>query len=164
MRFHKADDVLIATDPTEGAPRSALRAEFVRRYLSCYGPSKLAALAAWTGISDADARHSLEAMGDELVGVGVDGRSAGVLLEADAERAAAAVVRGVRFLPPFDPYLLDRDRALLVPAREAQKVVWRSSGNPGVVVLDAKPIATWRTRKRAGRSVSWSSRSIPTRL
>lgn len=41
---------------------------------------------------------------------------------------------------------------MLVPARASQKVVWRSSGNPGVVVVNAEPVATWRARKHAGRS------------
>ena len=152
MRFRGADDVLVAVDARNGESRSALRTEFVRRYLSCYGPSKPAALAAWAGISVTDGTHTIAAMADELVQVSVDGRPAGVLLTADAPIAAAATARGVRFLPPFDPYLLDRDRALLVPASAAQKVVWRSSGNPGVVVVDGEPVATWRTRKRAGRS------------
>ena len=152
MRFHRADDVLVAMEGSDGRARSARRTDFVRRYLSSYGPSNAQALAAWAGISDADARQSLGAIGSDLIEVDVDGRSAGVLLEVDAPRAATASVHGVRFLPPFDPYLLDRDRAMLVPARSAQKVVWRSSGNPGVVLVDAEPVATWRTRRRAGRS------------
>jgi hypothetical protein len=152
MRFHKADDVLVAAETSDGRLRSALRGELVHRYLACYGPSTPGALAAWAGISDADARQSMEAIGRETVEVAVDGRKAGVLLQVDASGAAQSAVRGVRFLPPFDPYLLDRDRALLVPSRPAQKAVWRSSGNPGVVLVDADPVATWRTRKRAGRS------------
>jgi len=40
--------------------------------------------------------------------------------------------------------LEDRDRALLVPSRTAQKAVWRASGNPGVVLVDGEPVAIWR--------------------
>ncbi len=152
MRFRRADDVLVAVETKTGESRSGLRSELVRRYLSCYGPSKPVALAAWAGISESDARQTAAAMADEFVQVSVDGQNAGVLLAADAPCTAGATALGVRFLPPFDPYLLDRDRALLVPSREAQKVVWRPSGNPGVVLVDADPVATWRTRKRAGRS------------
>lgn len=36
--------------------------------------------------------------------------------------------------------------------RDAQKVLWRSSGNPGVVLVDAEPVAPWGSRKRSGRS------------
>jgi hypothetical protein len=152
MRFYRGDDVLVGVDPDEGRSRPSLRHEFVRRYLSCYGPSTPATLAAWAGISEADARRSIESLSDEVVPVEVDGHRAGVLLSVDAANATEAVVRTVRFLPPFDPYLLARDRSLLVPSRAIQKVVWRSSGNPGVLVADGEPLATWRTRKRAGRS------------
>jgi len=63
-------------------------------------------------------------------------------------------VTGVRFLPPYDPYLLDRDRDLLVPQRAAQRTVWRASGNPGVVLVDGEPVATWRSRKHSPAGVS----------
>lgn len=147
MRFD-GEDMLVGVEPGACGSPDACRAELVRRYLRAHGPSKPAALAAWAGVSVADARASLDAMPGDVVPVRVDGRDAGVLLRADAEGAATAHVEGVRFLPPFDPFLLDRDRALLVPARGAQKVVWRASGNPGVVLVDAEPVATWRTRKR----------------
>jgi len=147
MRFHRGDDVLVGVEAGSLPPADECRAEFVRRYLRGHGPSPAAALAAWAGVSVADARRSLDGLGGELVGVEVDGRDGGVLLRADAHRAAGADVEGVRFLPPFDPLLLDRDRALLVPSREGQKAVWRAAGNPGVVVVDGEPVAIWRTRK-----------------
>lgn len=151
MRFHRCDDVLVAVESGPAAPPAVLRAQFVRRYLSCYGPSTPTALAAWAGIGQADAKRSMDALREELVQVTVDGRAAGVLLEQDGP-GAATVVHSVRLVPPFDPFLLDRDRDLLVPDRAAQRVVWRASGNPGVVVVNGEPVATWRTRKRSGRS------------
>ena len=150
MRFGGSGDELVAVDAPERDAVPAMRAEFVHRYLGCYGPSTPAAMAAWAGISTSDAKRSLEALGNEVVPVSVDGRPAGVILADHTSTATSAVVEGVRFLPPFDPYLLDRDRTLLVPDRAAQKVVWRAAGNPGVLLMDGEPVATWRTRKKSG--------------
>ena len=143
IRFHRATDALAAPQAAEGPWRS----ELVRRYLSCYGPSTPKALAAWAGISEADACGSLEALAAETSRATIDGRPAGVLLTADCEKAAAASVSGERFLPPYDPYLEDRDRATLVPSRETQKLVWRASGNAGVVLVDGEVVALWRGDK-----------------
>lgn len=57
-------------------------------------------------------------------------------------------VAGVRFLPPYDPYLLDRDRATLVPDRAAQNAVWRAVGGPGLLLVDGEPVGHWKTRRR----------------
>ena len=119
----------------------------MRRYLYCYGPSTPKALAAWAGIGNADARTSLDDLDGEVTGAFVDGRKAGVVLTADGGRLAAAEVQGLRFLPPYDPYLEDRDRSLLVPSRHVQKAVWRAAGNPGVVLEDGEPVAIWRGDK-----------------
>lgn len=81
----------------------------------------------------------------------VEGAGAAVLLQADLDRVGSADVHGVRFLPPFDPYLLDRDRSTLVADKAARQTVWRAVGNPGVVLADAEPVATWRSGTRAGR-------------
>ncbi len=145
VRFYRSEDVLVAPEaPRPGRP---WRTEFVRRYLSCYGPSTTKALAAWAGIGNADARASLEELSGEVTETFVDGQKAGVLLTSDGGRLATADVKGVRFLPPYDPYLEDRDRSLLVPSREVQKAVWRAAGNPGVVLEDGEPVAIWRGDK-----------------
>jgi hypothetical protein len=148
MRFAGGSDVLTAIGGDLVGPATA-RDNLVRRYLRCHGPSTAPSLAAWMGISVADARRSLAALGDDAVGATIDGTDAGVLLRADVDRALPAEVHGVRFLPPFDAYLLDRDRETLVPDRAGQRIVWRASGNPGVVLVDAEPVATWRTKAGA---------------
>jgi len=151
MRFVGGGDRLTAVDGDLGDRRAARRG-LVGRYLRCYGPSTARSLADWMGVSTADARQSLAALGEEAVDVRVDGREAGVMQQADLDLARSAEVHGVRLLPPFDAYLLDRDRNTLVPDRVAQRTVWRAAGNPGVVLVDAEPVATWRTDARAGRA------------
>jgi hypothetical protein len=130
MRFVGATDDLVAmSEPVLSAAEA--RGELVRRYVRCYGPAAAATLAEWAGISVDDARRSLPASSEGPV-------------------TAEAVV-GVRLLPAYDPWLLDRDRATLVPDAGARRVLWRAAGNPGVVLVDAAPAAAWRTRTMRGR-------------
>ena len=126
MRFAGSTDDLVAMGPPARSDE-VVRGELVRRYLRCYGPAAPATLAEWAGISVDDAARSLAAVGEEAVAVAHD------------------AVAGVRFLPPYDPWLLDRDRATLVPEPAARRVLWRAAGNPGVVLVDAEPAAAWRT-------------------
>ena len=58
---------------------------------------------------------------------------------------------GVRLLPPHDPYLAQRDRSTLVPDLRLQRRIWRSRGNPGVVLSGGQLVATWRPKKMGQR-------------
>ena len=60
-------------------------------------------------------------------------------------------VRGVRILPPRDPYLLDRDRTTLIPDRDVQREIWRATPVDGLVLIDGAPAATWRPKKTGQR-------------
>jgi hypothetical protein len=119
----------VSMDEPHEATRTNAREELVKRYLRCYAPSTPKQFADWCGISVADARARLGAAPTPSI-------------------ANARPARGVRILPPRDPYLLDRDRATLVPDREAQKRVWRSNPVDGLVVVDGIPVASWRTAKK----------------
>lgn len=130
MRFAASSDDLVAMGAPVVSDEEARR-ELVRRYVRCYGPATPATLAEWAGVSVDDASRSLA----ETASVDVTG---------DA-------VRGVRFLPPYDPWLLDRDRATLVPDPGARRVLWRAAGSPGMVLVNGRPAAAWRTRTRSGR-------------
>ena len=131
-----------ALDPAAGA--AAARAELVRRYLRCYGPSDRRRFAAWVGISPGDASAWWCLIEDELTPVEFDGRS--WLLTEDVEALhSAQLPRGVRLLPPHDPYTQLRDRATIV-GREFQRDVWRRVGDPGTVLADGEVVGTWRPR------------------
>ncbi|PWV81054.1 winged helix DNA-binding protein [Nocardia neocaledoniensis] len=122
------------------------RAALLRRYLRCYGPSTREDFAAWLGIDTTDADPWWESIADELTPVDFDGRQTWILAEhVDDLRSADA--RGVRLLPPGDPYTQMRDRATIVDLKH-QRAVWKSVGAPGTVLADGAIAGIWRPRKR----------------
>ena len=146
----------IRTEWWLGAPlpemsREQARAELVRRYLHCYGPSTAAHFAEWAGIAPTQSAQSWRLVEHELIEVDFEGRRAW-LHESDLPRLASpATPAGIRFLPPHEPYLQLRDRATLVPDKALRRHLWRSSGNPGVILVDGRFVATWRPRKTGQR-------------
>jgi len=52
----------------------------------------------------------------------------------------------VRLLPPLDPFIQARDKALLVPDPVRRKEVWKMLGNPGVLLAEGDIAGTWRTK------------------
>ncbi|RBM23171.1 winged helix DNA-binding domain-containing protein [Prauserella sp. PE36] len=124
------------------------RAELVRRYLRCHGPSTSAEFATWSGTAPAFAAASWELVAGELTEVGYRDGSAWVLTEDLPTLREPPAAQGVRLLPPHDPLLATRDRAALVAGDRARRQVWRSQGNPGVVLADGEVVALWRPSKK----------------
>ncbi|MEU7000688.1 crosslink repair DNA glycosylase YcaQ family protein [Nonomuraea sp. NPDC046570] len=123
-----------------------VRGELMRRYLRCYGPSNAEEYAEWGGIGRARARREFAA--EELV----EAEGGRWIHAADADFFAFPPrPEGVRFLPPHDPYLQTRDRGRLVSDRAWRREIWRSSGNPGVVLSDGEIVATWRPKSTGER-------------
>ena len=146
----------LRTDQWLGAPfapldPAAARAELARRYLRCFGPSTTGDLAAWAGISPAQAGRSWRLVEAELVEVRV-GRRTAWLLASDLEAfAAPPQPTGVRLLPPHDPFLQLRDRATLLPDPSLRSRVWRAQGAPGGLIVAGRLLGTWRGMKRGRR-------------
>lgn len=127
------------------------RAELVRRYLRCYGPSTRAHLAAWLGVRAGDAHDWWDLVRDELTEVDHDGRAWLLTEDVDA-LGRVAMPEGVRMLPPGDAYTQLRDRDTIVD-RAHHRAVWKTVGAPGTVLVDGQIIGTWRPRK-SGRTLT----------
>lgn len=132
------------------APEVA-RAELLRRYLRCYGPSTRADFAAWAGFHAHDTGPWWNLIEDELIQVDFRGKSWILAEDLDAIRSAPAP-SGVRLLPPHDPYTQIRDRETIVETKY-QREVWKSVGEPGTVLAGGKIVGTWRPGK-SGRKLT----------
>lgn len=131
--------------------KAETRDVLVRRFLRHYGPVTHSHFARWTNLSIADARRSWERLQDEMVPVELEGKR-NWIMEEDLDSLREAPQAGaVRFLPPNDPFLAQRDRDNLIPQREVRKKVWRPVGNPGVLLVDGEPVATWRAKSKPRR-------------
>ncbi|WP_146607660.1 winged helix DNA-binding domain-containing protein [Spongiactinospora gelatinilytica] len=144
------------TEQWLGAPAPAwdlrlARAELLRRYLRCHAPATLREFAAWSGVSPAYASRSWELLAGELTEVRYRDTPAWVL-SADTDLLAdPPQATGVRLLPPYDPYLATQDRTGLLPGPASRRKVWRTVGNPGVVLVDGEIAGLWRPRKQGRR-------------
>jgi hypothetical protein len=137
--------------PPAGRKVKDAPAELTRRFLHAYGPATGSELAAWAGIAPAHARGLLDAVAGELQEVELDGRHA-LILAADADRLAnPPSAAGVRLLPPFDPYLDQRDRETLFPDPELRARARTGIGAPGAVLVDGALAGLWRPAKKGKR-------------
>ncbi|RFU82969.1 winged helix DNA-binding domain-containing protein [Streptomyces triticagri] len=121
--------------------------ELVRRLLGFLGPAAPAEVAALLGTKPAVVESLWP---DGLAEVAVDGRRAWLPEGSLAGLRTAEPGSLVRLLPPGDPFLQARDRALLLPDPAHRKELWRPVSAPGALLVGAEIAGTWRV-KAAGR-------------
>ncbi|MER7112558.1 DNA glycosylase AlkZ-like family protein [Streptomyces sp. NPDC000229] len=125
-------------------------AELVRAYLRFLGPATPAEVAKYLGTRPAAVKAVWP---DDLAEVWVEGRKAWLPASGlEALVSARGSDRLVRLLPPGDPYLQARDRALVVPDKSREKEIWRAIGGPGALLVGSEIAGTWRA-KAAGRQL-----------
>jgi hypothetical protein len=136
-------------------PRGVKRApaELTRRFLRAYGPATRSELAAWGGIAPSHARALLDGIAGELAEVEFEGRRALILADTAAALESPPQASGARLLPPFDPYLDQRDRATLWPDPAVRKRARTGIGAPGVVLVDGAVAGLWRPERKGKRLV-----------
>ncbi|HQR79388.1 MAG TPA: winged helix DNA-binding domain-containing protein [Actinomycetota bacterium] len=147
---NKAPFALVAEwlgTPIPDTDPQAARAELLRRYLHCYGPSTRADFAAWLGVRAGDARAWWRLVEPEMTQVDFNGRAWILTDDLDALRSPPTP-KGVRLLPPHDPYTQARDRETIVGSGYRREV-WRPIGAPGTVLVEGEIGGIWRARKQA---------------
>jgi hypothetical protein len=122
--------------------------ELVRTYLRLLGPGTDADVADYLGARRADLA---KVWPDDLVEVGVEGRTAWLPDDAVAKARRPRKPRLTRLLGAFDPYLQARDRDLIVPDKAVQKTLWPILGRPGVVFVNGEVVGTWRPKSAKTR-------------
>ena len=146
-------------------PSAQGTAELARRFLHAYGPATPRAFADWLGSTPAQAKRLWQQIEEELEPVTAAGKKA-FILQSDRESFRRAdTEEALLLLGPHDPYLDIRDRAILLEDTAAQRQVWRTVGNPGVILKGGKIIGIWKTRiQREKLSVTttlWQPLSTP---
>jgi hypothetical protein len=119
----------------------------ISTYLRLLGPATPAEVAKYFGSVSTEMRTVWP---DDLAEVTVDGRKAWLPSGSVSALRTAEPVSGVRLLPPMDALVQARDRDVLVPDKALQKEVWRTLGNPGVLLVDGEIAGVWRA-KMSGR-------------
>ncbi|HEY2220652.1 DNA glycosylase AlkZ-like family protein [Actinomycetospora sp.] len=127
-----------------GSPDAVAR--LVTAAVRVLGPVTTADLAAWVGTGAGLLRPAVDAAAPDLAEVTVGGRRAWVASDRLDLLADPPVPPRLRLLPPFDPLLAGRDRALLVPETGRRRTLWPSLGHPGAVLADGEVVGTWRPR------------------
>jgi hypothetical protein len=138
-------------DPLHDNDPEQARAELVRRDLRCYGPITRKDFAAWLGVFVGDADQWWSLVQDELTEVEF-GVQAWILAEGREALRSSPMPKGVRLLPPRDPYTQLRDHETIVDEKH-HGAVWMPSGDPGTVMINGKITGTWRPRK-SGRKLT----------
>jgi hypothetical protein len=126
---------------SERKDRDAALAELAVRYLRSHQPAAPRDLAAWSGLSQADANRSWRLVDRRLIEVETV-RGPAWALRSGVGAAAGGVVR---LLPSFDEYLLGwRDRDIALPAEHRTRVNRGGGWLHPVVVFDGRVVGTWR--------------------
>lgn len=127
-------------------------AQLTRKYLHSFGPATASMFASWLGSSPQQAQALWRRIEGEMTPVECGGRK-GWVLTADLESflGEPPAQHPLRLLGPHDPYLDLRDKELICPDRSLQLQVWRTTVNPGVVLLDGQVVGTWEQATQADR-------------
>ena len=129
-------------------------AEVTRRYLGVYGPATYRDLARWFGGGGiALARRWIQALGDEVAMVDLDGTKAWMLAKHARELQKCKPERSVRLLPGFDQYVVTASchaENLLPDGLRAR--VYRPQGwlSP-VLLVNGRMEGTWRHAVKGSR-------------
>lgn len=131
------------SQPPVAAPQAAART-LAGRFVQAYGPVTPQDLAAWMGVSRAQARAAWDGL--PLVAVPVAGRTA--FVAAGGPEPAVGEGHALRLLPPHDPYLQGAPKGQLVADDGLRQALFRTSGNPGAVLRDGEIVGLWRKRSQ----------------
>ena len=135
--------------------RAPAAGEAVRRFLRFYGPARPGDFADWAGLAKPHAQRLWDGVADELAETRAGKGAAWLLREDLGALESPPAARGIRLLPPGDPYLQKPNRPLLAPDPELRKRLFRPVASPGAVLKDGRLAGLWRVKaKGRGAEVS----------
>jgi hypothetical protein len=138
---------------TLGEPgRPAAASEAVRRFLGFYGPAGPRDFGEWAGLAKAHARRLWDEAAGDLAEVRVGKATAWLLSDDVAALESPPAAKGIRLLPPGDPYLQKPNRPLLAPEPELRKRLFRPVASPGAVLSDGRLAGLWRVKAKGRKA------------
>jgi Winged helix DNA-binding domain len=132
--------------------RARAASDAVRRFLHFYGPGTVGDFAEWTGLAKPHAQRLWNDVADDLAEARVGKSTAWLLVDDMAALESPPAARGVRLLPPGDPYLQKPNRALLAPHPEVRKRLFRPVASPGAVLVDGRLAGLWRVKAKGRKA------------
>jgi hypothetical protein len=124
-------------------PDVAAATSVIESYLRLNGPASAGEAAEFAGTARAVVDRTWPS---DLASVQVEGKVRYLPSSSLAALENPPEPDVVRLLPPWDPFIQARDKALLVPDPARRKEVWKMLGNPGVLLADGDIAGTWRTK------------------
>jgi hypothetical protein len=132
--------------------RTPAASDAVRRFLGFYGPARPGDFAEWAGLAKSHAQRLWDEVAGDLVDVQV-GRSRSWLMRQDiGALESPPAAKGLRLIPPGDPYLQKPNRPLLAPEPELSKRLFRPVASPGAVLSDGRLAGLWRIKLKGRKA------------
>ena len=138
---------------TKGRPgRTPAASEAVTRFLGVYGPATPGDFAEWAGLAKPHAQRLWDDAAADLAEVRVGKRTAWLLSEDLDALESPPAAKGIRLIPPGDPYLQKPNRPLLAPDAELRKRLFRPVASPGAVLRDGRLTGLWRVKAKGKKT------------
>jgi hypothetical protein len=126
--------------------RTPAAAGAIERFLGFYGPATPRDFADWAGLARPHAERVWERAAGGLHELALDGRETWVAKADLGALDSPPAARGIRLIPPGDPYLQRPNRPLLAPQAELRKRLFRPVASPGAVLKDGRLVGLWRVK------------------
>lgn len=141
------DDWLPGVDLEAVEPPGA-QAQLVRQYLAAFGPATEDDVVWWTGFGKRETRRALNALGDEVTRIKIEGLEGGYLILApDARRIRTAGVQAgaaINLLPGLDSYIMGyHDRRRFLDPEHHSQVFDRAGNAVGTAWVDGRVVGVW---------------------
>jgi hypothetical protein len=133
-----------------GRPPAA--SEALRRFLRFYEPATPGDFADWAGLARPHAQRLWDEAAGDFAEVRTGGSKRWLLSEDVAALESPAAARGVRLIPPGDPYLQKPNRPLLAPDEELRKRLFRPVASPGAVLKGGRLAGLWRMKLKGRKA------------
>jgi len=127
-------------------------AKAVRLFLRFYGPATVGDFGDWAGVAKPHANRLWQQVVGELSEIAM-GSDKGWVLRDDAPGLdSPPEAKGIRLIPPGDPYLGKPNRSLLAPDVEVRKRLFRPVASPGAVLKDGRLVGLWRVKTKGKKA------------